>query len=180
MLLNKGASVNAKAKDGSTALTWAVSMGHDNVAKLLRNQGAVELGAKEEARLKAARSSLKGLLGECESELTLPCGVRSYSDRDSLLKEPGADVTLSMAAGKGDLEEVRRLIEAGADVNEKTSNGWTPLMKASLQGHVDVVKLPLEKGAKIGAERYRRSRLTALSYAIAGGDLPTIKALIDH
>ncbi len=40
------------------------------------------------------------------------------------------------------------LVDAGAEINSKGEHGFTPLMDAIAQGHVDAVKLFIELGAK--------------------------------
>jgi len=45
------------------------------------------------------------------------------------------------AAAAGDINAVRRLLAAGADVNEKDRFGFTPLDIAALRGHDDIVAL---------------------------------------
>ncbi len=47
---------------------------------------------------------------------------------------------LIKAVKSGDVTELRRLIRAGADVEEKTGGGLTPLWVASSGGHVDIVE----------------------------------------
>eukprot|EP00731_Ephydatia_muelleri_P000708 Em0001g708a len=51
------------------------------------------------------------------------------------------------AARRGDLEEMVRLLNQGADINGADKYGLTALMWASLRGHMDCVKELLEKGA---------------------------------
>jgi ankyrin repeat protein len=41
-LIDKGANVNAKAKDGSTALSWAMKKGNTKTVAVLRKAGALE------------------------------------------------------------------------------------------------------------------------------------------
>jgi ankyrin repeat protein len=53
---------------------------------------------------------------------------------------------LHKAAIRGDVEEVRRLLELGAEVN-LDYGGWTPLEYAAIHGHETVARLLLEKGA---------------------------------
>ena len=67
------------------------------------------------------------------------------------------------AAAKGNIEEVERLIGAGADLDSRDRNGRTPLMEATQKGHLDVVKLLVDKGAQINARG--TSGETALSLA---------------
>ena len=55
---------------------------------------------------------------------------------------------LSKAATIGDLDQVRKLIKSGVDVNEKdaTECGFTPLNLATQRGFLDVVKCLVEEG----------------------------------
>ena len=54
---------------------------------------------------------------------------------------------LMSAAVGGRLDEVRNLLKAGADVNEKGALGITALILAAGAGHLEVVKALLEAGA---------------------------------
>ncbi len=53
------------------------------------------------------------------------------------------------AAIEGNLAEVERLIDAGADVNFQDELGKTALMCAALKGHTDICKLLLEHKAEV-------------------------------
>ena len=63
---------------------------------------------------------------------------------------------------KGDLETVSKLIDLGQDVNKK-SNGLTPAMYAAKFNRVDILKLLLEKGAKLKIKSEKG--MTAEQYA---------------
>ena len=69
---------------------------------------------------------------------------------------------LAAAVAKGDLDAVKKFIEYGADVNEK-SNGMTPLMVAARYNQVEIINFLLENGAN--AKTVNESGLTALKYA---------------
>lgn len=57
------------------------------------------------------------------------------------------------AAGQGDIETVRKLLERGDNVNTRDKeSGWTPLMSAALFGSIDIIKLLLERGAHVNAQ----------------------------
>jgi ankyrin repeat protein len=56
----------------------------------------------------------------------------------------------SQAAG-GNYDEVKRLLEAGADATMRTAYRWTALHWAAGNGHAEVVELLLEYGADVNA-----------------------------
>lgn len=72
-----------------------------------------------------------------------------------------------MAVSKGDVVTVKKLIELGSDVNEK-SNGMTPAMYAARYNRVEVLKLLISKGAKLNvksANGYTAKRYAEISNA---------------
>ena len=56
---------------------------------------------------------------------------------------------LDDAVNRAEVEEVRKLLDQGADVNAPDSLGETPLMNAAWVGSVEVVLLLLERGASL-------------------------------
>jgi ankyrin repeat protein len=60
--------------------------------------------------------------------------------------------TLHTCAEKGHLDVARDLIEAGADVNAKDNNGFTPLCFCAKKGHLDVARALIEAGADVNAK----------------------------
>ncbi|MBA3771283.1 MAG: ankyrin repeat domain-containing protein [Ramlibacter sp.] len=81
---------------------------------------------------------------------------------------------LMMAALKGHLELVRKLIDRGADVNK---TGWTPLHYAATNGHMPVIDLLLENHAYIDAESPNGT--TPLMMAAHYGTPAAVKLLLD-
>ena len=69
---------------------------------------------------------------------------------------------LCIAIQKGEIDLVKKLIEYGADVNEK-SFGMTPLMVAARYNKVEIIKILLESGAKQNEKDEKG--FTALRYA---------------
>ncbi len=53
-----------------------------------------------------------------------------------------------VSIAKGDMDIVKRLIELGEDVNQK-SNGMTPVMYAARYNRTEILKLLISKGAKL-------------------------------
>jgi ankyrin repeat protein len=68
------------------------------------------------------------------------------------------------------VEEVKRLLAAGADVNAMTKDGMTALMLASKNGHSEVVKLLLAAKANVNAKSPNGGN--ALGWACAGPVAP--------
>ncbi len=85
--------------------------------------------------------------------------MESMSVVDVLLASPALDVdtaseygetALMLAAFKGNMELVQRLLDKGASINRV--GGWTPLHYAATEGHDDIVRLLLEKGARVNVQ----------------------------
>jgi uncharacterized protein len=53
------------------------------------------------------------------------------------------------AAGQGNTEALKLLIQAGADVNHGKETGFTALFSAVVAGHADAVRMLLNAGAEI-------------------------------
>jgi hypothetical protein len=81
------------------------------------------------------------------------------------------------AAGKGNLEAVKKQLAAGTDVNAKApSIRLTPLMAAAITGQSDAATLLLSKGAKPDIKNNEGS--TALHMAAFFGHIEIVKALV--
>ncbi|MGV8813453.1 MAG: ankyrin repeat domain-containing protein [Gelidibacter sp.] len=63
---------------------------------------------------------------------------------------------------KGDLDTVKKLIELGADVNEK-SNGMTPAMYAAKYNRTDILEFLVKNGAEL--KKKSDNGWTAMDYA---------------
>ncbi|MFQ5937799.1 MAG: ankyrin repeat domain-containing protein [Acidiferrobacterales bacterium] len=56
------------------------------------------------------------------------------------------------AARKGDLDQVKQLIAAGANVNAKDKNGITPLHSAAVGNHREVAQALIASGADVNSK----------------------------
>jgi ankyrin repeat protein len=85
------------------------------------------------------------------------------------------DSALMLSSLGGDLESVRLLVLANADINPQ---GWTPLMYAAYNGHAEVAAHLVEKGASIDAQS--ASGMTALMVAAKNGHFAVADLLINN
>jgi ankyrin repeat protein len=82
-------------------------------------------------------------------------------------QSPELDTQLLLAARKGSLRRVSLLIKAGADLEARNRDGWTPLLLSVRQGHTKIVSFLLEAGANVNAKT--DSEQTALHLAAENG-----------
>lgn len=175
-LLKAGADVNASNKAGATALLYASTF--EDKARLL-----IDAGADVKAQSKLGNTAL-----------ILAARKPGNSRTVKLLLERGANANatnvfgttaLMCAAAAADLDSVRLLLDAGADINAKPNmnvdgfifgGGRTPLMWAAFLGAEPVAKLLLERGAKIDAFSQVGS---ALGQAAWGGQVDMARLLLD-
>jgi ankyrin repeat protein len=91
---------------------------------------------------------------------------------------------LTHAAMDGRVEQVKKLLDKGVDVNSRNNFGETPLTAAAGRGHLEVVKLLLERGAKVNSEtgNGRNALVKAMEKAwMRGGAQSAVaKLLIEH
>ncbi|MEB3310246.1 MAG: ankyrin repeat domain-containing protein [Snowella sp.] len=181
-LLTAGANPHLIDTQGDSALKLAIqSKNLATIATLLQfgvdpNSGnvlllATRLGQKEAVKLlleKGADVNQANLAGE--TPLTL---IAKQGDREiwNILRQFDVKLTvdaLMTAAGEGQDEFVKTLIQAGLDIDTEDENGDTALHLACLEGHVSVVSALLALGANVN----HRNHL---------GDTPLLIALLqDH
>ena len=82
------------------------------------------------------------------------------------------------AAGKGDLATVETLLAEGAKIDERGTNGETPLILAVLAGNDAVAELLIEKGAGVMATN--QGGFTPLHAAAYSGDIGIAELLLEH
>lgn len=86
---------------------------------------------------------------------------------------------LHRAALQGDIESIKAALkEGGADIEEFSQDGITPLMFAASKGHYFAIKKLLASGANINAVSTKGS--TALMIAVRKQDARTVKQLISN
>lgn len=179
--MQAGINPNAKNEKGETALTYAIQNKDPKVIKVL---------------LEKADVNMKDDLGNSPLHLAIKNDKEEIFD---LLLEKGANVNaggksgntenqtaLYVAVLKGREDLVQKLLEKGADPNIADNQGGLPLSEAVARqdANPQIVKLLLEKGAKVNAQEPNKG--TALIFAASNKAISSrtrqeiVKILLDH
>lgn len=102
-----------------------------------------------------------------------------------LLLLTSCNMTLHRAAGGDDLTVVKKVLQDGADINER-NKGWTPLMLATYYNRIAIAEYLIENGADINLQKsqYRKfterfDGFTALHFAAFYGNSEIARILIN-
>ena len=165
LLLAKGADVNARENvKGETALTFAAAFGRTDVVRELtahkadvsattKVQDLAAFAKEEQERLIAERGGLQGRGGRAGGEGRGPqgpqiAGVNRQYNYTELVAYWGGMSALHLAARQGYSDVAAALLDAGADVNQRsTGDQSTPLLIAIINGRFDLAKQLLDRGA---------------------------------
>ena len=165
LLLESGANLDPPSPHGYTLLTLAACADRMDVFDLL-----LDAGSPREGRSSYGESALSVL------------SRNGRFDRIEMLLDLGVDPAplewsdFHREVATGDLDGMARLMDAGAEIEEK--DGWerTPFLMAIQTGDLAKVELLLAKGAKITATG--RCGKTALQYPIGLDDSKMMEFLI--
>lgn len=184
MLLDHGAQVNtAETLRGTTALMWAAEQGHADVVRVL-----VEHGADVNAQSKILTPIGRRGLGFINSTVVFGATGRAAPKAAST----GDLTALLFAAREGALDCVRALVAAGANVNQPSVDGSSPLLVAVQNGFYAVADYLVTHGADVNAGnakgwtplylavKDRDQEITAVPAPPGDGALEFIRELLDH
>ncbi|MGZ4184480.1 MAG: ankyrin repeat domain-containing protein [Solirubrobacteraceae bacterium] len=130
-LLDAGAPIDALDEHGMTALRIAVRWGQREVAQLLRERGADDSSVAAEDR--AIGAYLSGETGGAPSAVAV-----------SILDE-----MVILAIQQGDLDALRRLLDAGGRVDGDPDSNEVPLRDACWRGRVQMTRELVRRGAAL-------------------------------
>ncbi|NWW76542.1 ANK2 protein, partial [Climacteris rufus] len=176
LLLEKGASPHATAKNGYTPLHIAAKKNQMQIATTLLNYGAetniltkqgvtplhlasqeghtdmvtllLEKGSNIHVATKAGLTSLH--LAAQEDKVNVAEILTKHGANQDAQTKLGY-TPLIVACHYGNIKMVNFLLKHGANVNAKTKNGYTPLHQAAQQGHTHIINVLLQHGAKPNA-----------------------------
>jgi ankyrin repeat protein len=193
-LISKGADVNAKNRWGYTPLYSALFNKHKDTMRFLVNNGgdvnhvpkgdypllhyAIWRKDMEFAKLlvnNGADFKLKDQDGWSAFRYAVDCANRELVD---FLIANGVKVSdFHFAAWRGDLDDVKRFVNQGVDVNVKDDQlNWTPLHWATFTAQRNVAEFLIAKGADVNAGGDWNS--TPLHYAVAHGHRELVEFLL--
>ncbi|KAJ5094708.1 HET-domain-containing protein [Penicillium angulare] len=201
LLLDRGAKIEVKNSQGRTPLFQAVEKGHGDIVKLLLERGAQTETGYDDDEMPLFRAAEKGY--EDIVKMLLDRGAQvEAKDRDG-------QTPLCRAMKNRNEAVVNVLLDRGAQMDIKYYNNETPLSTAVDREHDDIagllakiemedidqdttlsfpiksgnenmVKLLLDRGARVEPEREDRGSLTPLLLAVDRGHEGIIRLLLDR
>jgi ankyrin repeat protein len=130
---------------------------------------------------------------EADEPPTLPAAgvvtvsLASFFKPPEIPADAPPELQLCGAAERGDLERLRELLAAGADLDATPrgpdAEALTALMRAARRGQLDAARLLLEHGADVNARSAKTGAdawgKTALMYAAQAGETDLVHALLE-
>ena len=107
-------------------------------------------------------------------------GVTDQNEEQEEIEIPD-DLTLLDAAKDPNANRIKLLLASGADVNQRSKNGWSALMSAACYGCKDVVEVLIKNGANVDFADNNCGGQTTLMWAARSGQSSKqkVKMLID-
>jgi len=182
LLLDKGVAVNAKVNNDNEPILVSV-VAEDGSLVCVQYEATANI---DEDHMPAEATDM------CVSPLWM-ASHNGYVDIVKLLLDKGADIDvksviygastlqtvvdklIKLILGKEAEEDIKKI---EADIMWLLHNDTTALMMASKNGHAEIVRLLLSRGAEINMQTTNCGK-TALMFASRGGHLETVKLLLD-
>jgi ankyrin repeat protein len=165
-LLDKGADINATSFSGRNALSYAIQNSNlELVRLLLSKESALNLDGSERDSLYTAivhkNSEVLRLILPYQKNLNLLYLKNSdQKDARNLVKT----TLLIQAVISGSLENVKLLLQMGADINMANDRGETPILTALREEKFEIATFLADHGAELNVRDVMGN--TVLSYAL--------------
>ena len=177
-LLDAGVDINAWHPDGNTALHIATKENLPGVVRLLLSRGANAAQGRKDDDL---RTPLEDAISYNKPEIAELLARHGGYKPGEIMKDGWT--LLHRACEKGRAQIVGALLRAGANGNEKTGNGATPLMIAVQRKQQEVAQTLLRfkdvvEGMNVHYADTDERKRTAFQLAVARGDTALAAAMI--
>lgn len=166
LLLEAGADVNACDSELWTPLHAAATCGHLRLVQLLIARGANLLAVNTDGNMP---------YDLCEDDVTLDCIEAAMAEQgitQEKIEEARAATELSM------VQDIRKLLQAGADLNTPLDHSATLLHIASANGYLEAAELLLEHKASMSAKD--NDGWEPLHAAACWGQIHLVELLVAH
>ncbi|XP_065826100.1 uncharacterized protein [Oscarella lobularis] len=172
LLVSKQCDIDIREKDGWTALHVASYHGQTAVTEYLIDHCGVNVNEQND-------NGSTSLMMACQ-EGHLDTVQRLVSKQcDITIRKKNGWAALHVASFYGQTAVTKYLINhCGVNVNEQNDHGWTSLMMACQEGHLDTVQLFVSKQCDINIRT--KNGWTALYVASYHGETAVAEYLIDH
>ena len=145
LLVERGANVNAQDRFGRTPLIDAARKGHGRLVSLL-----IGLDANIHLQDKENKTALSWAYQRKDSSIVSEINQAGFSTAANLKNQKADELIQSCVLN--DTERVRELLAAGARVNARYADDWTPLHYAARFGNHAIVQLLIQAGADVNAK----------------------------
>src|SRR5262245_41834410 len=164
-LIDGGADVNARDRDGVTPLMRAASAGRSDMVRLLI-AGRADVNAKTTGGATALMmASLGGYVPAVDALIAASADVN--------VKDNQGRTALMAAASSGERAAVDALLNFGADAQTADARGSTAITYAAAEGHANVIESLQKRGAKPSDAEMTlaagRCNTTSVAAFLAGG-----------
>jgi ankyrin repeat protein len=136
-LLDAGANIEARRRDGRTAYATAALGGHTEAAKALAARGA-----------NTTLSPIDAFVSSCATASAEELD-RLLAERPQFIGAPGSEGLLPDLATAHRTASVRALLTAGAPIHARGEWGATALHWSCWKGYADIVELLIDAGASL-------------------------------
>ena len=158
LLLANGADISARTPSGETPLQITIGRGYKEIADLLRTHEAKEDNS-----------------GHTPIDMARRGG---HSEIAEFLQARAAEISIHGAASQGNMARIEYLLKNGTYLNSRDEDSRTPLIRAVMARHIDVVKFLIEAGADVNLSD--KVGFTPLTYALLNKDSNMVQMLLDN